>query len=97
MTEEQLINEFKRQVRLNQGIGYAKMLSILNSQFNIQLNELEDKKQHAIVEIDFGNHLKATLKIIDNNIEVLGAINGWGDGVNQDEIKIEYLNTLNNK
>lgn len=42
-------------------------------------------------EIRFGNHLKAYFKIVDNKIEILDAVNGWGDNVPKEEIKVEYL------
>lgn len=34
LTNDQIIEEFKRQVRLCSGIGLAKMLEIINAQFN---------------------------------------------------------------
>jgi hypothetical protein len=51
-------------------------------------NNSEEMKE---VQITFGNHLKAHFKIVDNKIEILDAVNGWGDNVQTTEIKVEYL------
>ena len=42
-------------------------------------------------QITFGNHFKTKFRIVDNRIEILDAINGWGDNVPKEEIKVEYL------
>lgn len=39
-------------------------------------------------EIDFGGHLLAGLEITNNEPTVIGAMNGWGDGISNDEITI---------
>lgn len=51
-------------------------------------NNSEAMKEGAII---FGNHLKAYFKIVGNKIEILDAVNGWGDNVQTTEIKVEYL------
>ena len=43
-------------------------------------------------QIDFGNHLRCKLKITDGEIEVEGAINGWGDDVPLEQVVILELN-----
>ena len=43
-------------------------------------------------QIDFGNHLRCELTITDGEIEVEGAINGWGDVVPLEQIVILQLN-----
>lgn len=39
-------------------------------------------------EIVFANHLKCLLKIAGGKVEVVGAVNGYGDAIPSDEIKI---------
>jgi hypothetical protein len=39
-------------------------------------------------QIDFGNHLRTQIKVSNNKIQVEGAINGWGNGVPLNEIKV---------
>lgn len=41
--------------------------------------------------IDFGNHLRCGIKIVGNTVEVIGAVNGWGDGVPLSDIAISPL------
>lgn len=43
-------------------------------------------------EISFGNHLQCGVRITNGSIEVIGAVNGWGDGVPLTDIIIKRLN-----
>lgn len=55
MTKEQALNEFKRQVRLNQSIGYDEMLSILKEHFQVEANNSEAMKNEAILFAEWLN------------------------------------------
>lgn len=39
-------------------------------------------------EIDFGGNVLAGLEIINNKPTVIGAMNGWGNGISKDKITI---------
>jgi hypothetical protein len=45
--------------------------------------------------ITFGAHLQCKVKISNNNLEVVGAVNGWGDSVPLTDITIEKIKELN--
>jgi hypothetical protein len=49
--------------------------------------ELSTKKY----EIDFGTHLRCGIEVTNNELNILGAIDGWGDGVSKDVIVVKYL------
>ena len=42
-------------------------------------------------EIDFGTHCRAGIDIANNEPKVIGAMNGWGDGISLADIKIKKL------
>lgn len=42
-------------------------------------------------EIDFGTHCRAGIDITNNEPKVIGAMNGWGDGISLSDIKIKKL------
>ena len=42
-----------------------------------------------IIEIDFNGSLKAEIEVIDNNIKVLRAVNGYGEIVDVSKITIK--------
>ncbi|MFZ7121735.1 MAG: hypothetical protein ACOWWH_12415 [Eubacteriaceae bacterium] len=42
-------------------------------------------------EIDFGTHCRAGIDITNNEPKVIGAMNGWGDGISLADIKIKKL------
>lgn len=39
-------------------------------------------------EIDFGGNVLAGLEITNNELTVIGAMNGWGNGISKDDITI---------
>ena len=39
-------------------------------------------------EIDFGGNIFAGLEITNNELTVIGAMNGWGNGISKDDITI---------
>ena len=62
----------------------------------IRTQSLEIKEvlqvENTVFNIDFGGHVMAGLKIINGEIEVVGAINGYGNGISTDEIIITKFN-----
>lgn len=54
---------------------------------------IEGDAVDCVYEIDFGGNLKCRMKIVGNKINVEAAMNGWGDGISIDEIKITELKT----
>tara|TARA_R110000744_G_scaffold187074_2_gene306493 strand:+ start:256 stop:393 length:138 start_codon:yes stop_codon:yes gene_type:complete len=42
-----------------------------------------------IIEIDFNGSLKAEIEVIDNNIKVLRAVNGYGEIVDVSKVTIK--------
>ena len=62
----------------------------------IKTYSLESKEvlqvENTVFNIDFGGHVMVGLKIINGEIEVVGAINGYGNGISTDEIRITKSN-----
>ena len=44
--------------------------------------------ENNVFNIDFGGHVMAGLRIVNGEIKVVGAINGYGDGISADKIII---------
>ncbi len=44
--------------------------------------------ENHYTQIDFGNHCRAILEIIDGKIAVVDAMNGWGDTIPNTEITV---------
>ena len=42
-------------------------------------------------EIDFGTHLRCGIDVTDNELNILGAMDGWGNGVSKEVIEIKQL------
>lgn len=79
------INMSLKNVLVDMMIDYAKIVSYDASLF--------DKKQVAsktssTYQITFGSHLMAGITVTDNNIEIEGAVDGWGNGIPVDQIVI---------
>ena len=51
-------------------------------------SDLISENQVSFYQIDFGNHLRCKLQICNNQVTVIGAVNGWGNGVPLYEVKI---------
>jgi hypothetical protein len=51
-------------------------------------SELLPTKQY---EIEFSNHLRCGINVTNNEINVIGAIDGWGNGVGKDVITVKEL------
>ena len=62
----------------------------------IKTHSLESKEvlqvENTVFNIDFGGHVMAGLKIVNSEIEVVGAMNGYGNGISTDEIRITKSN-----
>ena len=58
----------------------------------IKTHSLESKEvlqvENTVFNIDFGGHVMAGLKIVNGEIEVVGAMNGYGNGISADKIII---------
>ena len=50
--------------------------------------EVERLKLDKVYEIEFGNRLRAVVKITSDRIIINSAVNGWGNAVPETEIKI---------
>jgi len=42
-------------------------------------------------EVYFSNHLRAGIQIVENEIKIVGAVDGWGNGVTKDAITIKEV------
>jgi hypothetical protein len=42
-------------------------------------------------EIDFGTHLRCGIDVTNNELNILGAMDGWGNGVSKDVVVIKEL------
>lgn len=49
------------------------------------------KVDDTICELEFGNNLKCKLKVTNNKIEILAAMNGWGDAIPLSDITLSDL------
>ena len=63
-------------------------LRLQNEQYQQSLNP----NASTIFNIDFGGHVMAGLKIVNGEIKVVGAINGYGDYISDDLITITNSN-----
>jgi len=50
-----------------------------------------DKMVEEEYDIDFGGHLKAGIRVSASRIEIIGAVNGWGNAVPDDDIKVTKI------
>jgi len=63
----------------------------LNEAGNLHKSPVIGSLLTKIYEIDFGGNLKAIIKVTDNKIEIEDAMNGWGDGIPLNDIRIDEL------
>jgi len=42
-------------------------------------------------EIDFGTHLRCGIDVTNNELNILGAMDGWGNGISKDVVVIKEL------
>mgnify|MGYP003564138347 CR=1 FL=1 len=87
---DKLLNEsngsFKDLAEDSYDVGY-------NEGIHSPAERIEGDAVDCVYEIDFGGNLKCRMKIVGNKINVEAAMNGWGDGISIDEIKITELKT----
>ena len=85
-------NPYNQKWELHKYLYNGKELTY--SQFLDMMGESEEVLQveNTVFNIDFGGHVMAGLKIINGEIEVVGAINGYGNGISTDEIIITKFN-----
>jgi vacuolar-type H+-ATPase subunit I/STV1 len=63
---------------------------LISAEIRIVQLEKENERLKAEREwiLEFGNHLQAHIKVTPEGIEVIRAVNGWGDSVPLSEVKI---------
>ena len=49
---------------------------------------MTEQGKEEIYDIDFAGHCMAWISIKNNSLTVIGAINGWGDGISDSDIRI---------
>jgi len=73
------------QVQLkNLDIIYGQMYKFIKP---MKVSSLPTKKY----EIDFGTHLRCGINVTNNELNILGAMDGWGDGVSKDVVVIKQI------
>ena len=55
---------------------------------NLHLVDCQRELLPSKYDIDFGGHCKAGINVTEHKIEVVGAINGYGDSINMETITI---------
>jgi hypothetical protein len=79
---------------ISQVIDEVNRISALtdNDKIFTELTELRAENERLKAErewiLEFGNHLQAHIKVTPEGIEVIRAVNGWGDSVPLSEVKI---------
>lgn len=81
----------------------TKIWNIVHNWCDAQSSEIPDQNKRYLMdeikalvlslpikkyEIDFGGNVLAGLEITNNEPNVIGAMNGWGNGISKDEITI---------
>ena len=51
----------------------------------------EESISNNVYEIDFGGHCMAKITTNNNILKVIAAMNGWGDGIDEDKINIQKI------
>jgi len=78
---------------IQQATAYPDSVSVQQALLQVwnECEQEKNKSESRMYEIRFGQHLKAKIEVGSDSIKVLGAINGWGDSVNENETTIQYL------
>lgn len=90
------ILEYHQEWRLGKREDMIHEPKKLTEALDIVLNEVKKFRLAAVsksllikkYEIDFGGNVLAGLEITNNEPTVIGAMNGWGDGISKDDITI---------
>jgi hypothetical protein len=77
---DELNTELKALKKVNETQAEQLILSAVSS-------SLPTKKY----EIDFSNHLRCGIEVTNNELNILGAMDGWGNVVSKDVIVIKEL------
>jgi hypothetical protein len=76
------------------------LINKIGSDLGLDISNLEKREKICLIswdlnclptkkyEIDFGTHLRCGIEVTNNEINILGAIDGWGEGVSEDVITI---------
>ncbi len=93
MTSLELLQEIDAWLSFNNSPSKEQISELRNDikkHISEQLNILHVSKSLLIkkYEIDFGGNVLAGLEITNNEPTVIGATNGWGNGISKDEITI---------
>lgn len=56
--------------------------------------EQDNEVKQNTYQIDFDGNVLCAIKITDKGIEVVGAMNGYGDGIPSDKINVTILPPL---
>ena len=84
--------------------AYQKLFDLMYSEHGLILlqsemqdiirccNEIDHTiKVSELYEINFDGHLKCQIEVAEGKLNVLKAMNGWGDGIPTEDIKIETI------
>ena len=66
-------------------------LTALISEHYTANEEIEKMVSERQYDVDFGGHLKAGIKVTSSGIEIIGAVNGWGNAVPDGDIIITNI------
>ena len=83
-------NQWRRGADIEQP-DVKKLSEAIEVAIYILSNTKDQTEEEKKWDISFDNHLWAGIKIKNNIPEIIGAVNGWGDTVNEDRIKIKVL------
>jgi hypothetical protein len=70
------------------GLADYDSLEFQLSELRAENERLREALKEKQFEVTFGNHLQTLIKVVGNKVEVLNAVNGWGDEVQLTDIKI---------
>lgn len=65
-----------------------------NSEFADRISDLEDIEKELLIkryEVDFNGNLLAGIEVSNSSIKIYGAINGYGNAIDLNDIKIKEV------
>ena len=72
-------------------LRYITELEKKNKAEQLTLTDVSSSLPTKKYEIDFGAHLRCGIDVTNNELNILGAMDGWGNGVSKDVIVIKEL------
>jgi len=88
-TKEEILKQYVRKAKdVN---GEFAVVVVLDAQKAMEEYKQQQPSREKTYEIDFNGHVKGKIKIKDNAITEVRAMNGWGDGIGVDAIIISEL------